>query len=53
MVFITGLAETVSPVVALNPVAGVHVYVSAPITDNVVEFPVQIVAGGYLKLVKG
>ena len=41
-----GFAETVAPVVALNPVEGDQAYVLAPVTDNVVELPVQIVAGG-------
>jgi hypothetical protein len=39
-----GLAVTVLPVPALNPVVGVQVYVSAPDAVNVAEDPEQIVA---------
>jgi len=42
----TGLAETDEPVVLLNPVAGLHVYVDAPLTASVVDCPVQIVGFG-------
>lgn len=33
------------PVVVLNPVAGLHVYVVAPLAVNVVELPEHIAAG--------
>lgn len=39
-----GLAVTEEPVVALNPVAGVHVYELAPLAVSVVDCPLQIVA---------
>ena len=38
-----GLAVTLAPVVALNPVAGDHAYVLAPETFRVVVFPAQMV----------
>jgi hypothetical protein len=37
-----GLALTLDPVVALRPVAGLHVYVVAPLAVNVVLLPVHI-----------
>lgn len=37
-----GLAVTVEPVVLLNPVAGLHTYVLAPLTVSVVDCPVQM-----------
>ncbi len=40
-----GLAETDEPVVLLNPMAGLHVYVFAPLAASVVDCPAQIVAG--------
>ena len=50
-----GFAETVAPVVALNPVEGDQAYVLAPtpIIVNVVELPVQIVAGGIFSVGNG
>ena len=41
-VVVAGLAVTLAPVVALNPVAGDHTYVFAPPALSVVEPPVQI-----------
>lgn len=41
-----GLATTLDPLVALNPVAGLQTYVAAPLAVSVVEFPVQMVAEG-------
>jgi hypothetical protein len=38
-----GLAVTALPVVALNPVEGLHVYVLAPLAVNEVDEPLQIV----------
>jgi len=46
MVVLVGLAVTEVPVVALSPVAGDHVYVSAPVAVSVVEDPMQIEALG-------
>jgi hypothetical protein len=43
VVVVAGFAVTVAPVVALRPVAGLQVYVTAPEAVNVVEPPVQIV----------
>jgi len=45
VVVLPGLAVTDEPVVALNPVPGLHVYVVAPPAFNTVELPLQIVAG--------
>ena len=39
-----GLAVTVDPVVALRPVAGLHVYVLAPLAESEADLPTQIVA---------
>ncbi len=36
------LAVTEEPVVELNPVAGLHVYVLAPLTVSVADWPLQI-----------
>lgn len=44
VVVTVGLAITVEPVVALNPVPGVHVYVEPPVAVKVAESPAQIVA---------
>jgi len=46
VVVLPGLAVTEVPVVALSPVAGDQVYVSAPVAVKVVEEPAQIVALG-------
>ena len=43
VVVTAGLAVTEAPVVALNPVAGVQLYVLAPAAVNVVELPRQMV----------
>jgi hypothetical protein len=40
VVVIVGLAETVKPVVALNPEAGLHVYVDAPEAERIIFDPV-------------
>lgn len=37
-----GLAVTLAPVVALRPVAGLQVYVLAPLAFKAVEFPTQM-----------
>jgi hypothetical protein len=41
-----GFAETVAPVVALRPVAGLHEYVFAPEAVTEPAIPAQIVIGG-------
>jgi hypothetical protein len=41
-VVVVGLAVTVAPVVADNPVAGLQLYVVAPLAVNDVLFPLQI-----------
>lgn len=43
VVELAGLAVTVVPVVALKPVAGIHVYVVAPLAVILVELPEHIV----------
>ena len=48
-----GLAVTVAPVVADNPVAGDHVYVEAPLAVKVVLAPLQIEAGGHVIIGNG
>ena len=42
VVVIVGVAVTVAPVVALNAVAGLQVYVVAPLAVSPVEDPLQI-----------
>ena len=42
VVVTAGLAFTLLPVVALNPVAGDHVNTSAPVTQSTVESPRHI-----------
>jgi uncharacterized lipoprotein YbaY len=44
VVVVVGVAVTVAPVVALNPVAGVHVYVFAPVAVSVADCPAQMLA---------
>ena len=44
---------TLAPVVALNPVAGDHVYVEAPVAVSVVLEPLQMVAAGTLMVGNG
>ena len=41
-----GLAETLAPVVALNAVEGLHVYVLAPLALSVIDCPLHIVCVG-------
>jgi hypothetical protein len=53
VVVIVGLAETVKPVVALNPEAGLHVYVDAPEAERIIFDPLQIVAGLGLTAITG
>jgi hypothetical protein len=49
VVVTVGEAETVAPVVALNPVAGAQAYVLAPLAVMLTELPLQIVgAAGFL-----
>jgi hypothetical protein len=36
-----GFAETVVPVVALNPEEGAHVYVTPPFAEMLTELPIQ------------
>ena len=45
MVEVVGDAVTEEPVVALKPVAGLHVYIVAPVAVSVVDWPTQIGAG--------
>jgi hypothetical protein len=49
-VVVVGLAVTALPVVALKPVAGLHVYVLAPLAVNEVEVPAQIVGEPTVKV---
>lgn len=43
VVVVVGLAVTFAPVVADNPVAGLHAYVEAPLAFNAVDCPAHIV----------
>lgn len=47
VVVAVGLAVTLAPVVALNPVAGDHAYVDAPLAVSIALAPSQIVAGAH------
>jgi hypothetical protein len=53
VVVTVGLAVTLAPVVALNPVAGLHAYVLAPVAVRVIEPPGQIVAEFTVTIGKG
>jgi hypothetical protein len=52
VVVAVGVAVTVAPLVALNPVAGVHAYVLAPLAVRLVEAPAQMAgAAGVTEMV--
>ena len=46
-----GFAVGLETIEELKPVVGLQLYVVAPLTDNVVEVPEQIVAGGLIVIV--
>lgn len=50
VVVVVGDAVTDEPVVALSPVAGLQVYVEAPLAVKIVDWPIQMAAGfGFTK----
>ena len=49
----TGLAVTVAPVVADNPVAGVQLYIDAPLAVSDMPLPLQMVAEAGVTLMVG